>query len=323
MSIWSKRELPCNVPGIFGYSMTIISFAFAALIAVVLTPFANFYLYTNELPNSDERQQIYDNLSSDAWGVVLSSVTGLIFALVVVFTMKFGRYFALAFTLVEQIILAAGLSYLSIWLMWKDTSSLNTTLLTMLPFALSQLAAYITTQLMVLFGQGGKVLYNLMAQGAILGAFIGVSRTIQQNYFYFGGVDTFGSSAALGEAFGKSVLDTSFYFGSCSLAAACIARSKAGGSILWQIPAFILPIGLACTFSMYIELADYVPVISSTAGRYVVGALVAIIANIAAFTVFYPIKKQPENANGRNKNGTTSANTSVGGPIAVNAVYVV
>ena len=324
MTVWQKKDIIPDVPGLFGYIMTVASFALSVLIAVVLAPFVNFYLYTNSFPDSDDRQNIYDNLRSDAWGVVLSSVAGLVFTVFVMFTMRFGRYIALLFTLVEQIVLSTTLSLLCIWITWKYNPTTNSTILTMLPLFTTQLAAFFTLEIAAVFGQGGRVLYNFVAMGAILGAFIGVSRSVQQNYFYFGGADPLVWDVELGVAFGNSVLDTVFFVGSCALAASCLARSKAGGTFLWHLPAFALPIGLACTFSLYIELADYVPVISSTAARYTVGVLVALVANLMAFAIFHPIKRQAQFDRLRPKDvAGISPNTSAGGPIAANAVYVV
>ena len=322
MKVWPAKEIDTKPPGLIAYCMTVVSYALGVLVAVVLSPFVNFFFYTNRFPDSDERQDIYDNLQSNASGVALSSVSGLVLAVVIMLCLKFGRYFALILTIIQQIVLSTSLNLFATWLMWKYNPTSNATILTMLPFFVTQMAVFVTLELGALFGQGGRVLYNFVALGAILGAFVGTSRSIQQDYFYFGGENPFENEVELGVAFGKSLLDTAFFVGSCGLSSACIARSKAGGSFLWHFLAFVLPVGLACAFSLYVELADYIPVISSTAARYTVGVLVALVSDALAFGAFYPTKKLASRSQGRPKT-LFSPNTSAGGPIAANAVVVV
>ena len=317
---WNKQDSVSHSPSISGMFMTLALFVVSVAIAIVVSPIANYYFYIGQFPGSEERSTILANLKDDAWGLVLSSVCGSVLALLTIIMMRFGRYVATLATQLELIVVYTALSLLATWIMWSRNPTTNPTILTMLPFFIYQISAYLVLEFAALLGHGGRIVYNFVSLGAILGAFIGIIRSIEQAYFYFGASNPLKMDVELGLAFAHSILDSFFFFGTCCLTSACIARSKAGGAFLWHIIALVVPVALACAFSTYVQLANHVPMISSNVARYIVAAVVATAANLLAIGVFWPMRKlnQQHVAQGH-KRATGVAR----GPMAVNAVVIV
>jgi hypothetical protein len=235
---------------------------------------------------------------------------------------KFGRFFSTLITLIEFYVLYYAAQLFTSWLMWKYNPTSDVTLLAMLPFMVLQLCAFIVLEIGAILGQGGRVAYGFVGLSTVLGAFAGALRSIDQEYFYFGqNSDPFADSSKLGAAFGRSVIDTVFLVGACALTGVCIARSKTGGSAFWHLIALVIPVGLACAFSMYVELAGYVPKIESDVARYILGSVIAVGTLLTAVVLFSALRKLPDPR--KDKDGTYQAVARVGGPMAANAVVVV
>ena len=97
-------------------------------------------------------------------------------------------------------------------------------------------------------------------------------------------------------------------------------RSKCGGTGFWHFVALVIPTGLACAFSMYVELAGYVPKIESDVARYILGSVIAVVTLLLAVFLFMRIRKLPNPEMQRN---SQVAYAQVGGPVAANAVVLV
>ena len=302
--------------------MTLVIFAVGVAISVVINPFVQYYFYNSVFPSSTQASAIFTEMKNDIGGLLLSCVIGTGLALATILIMRFGRYVATFIALLEQIAIYTGLSLLSTWIMWKHNPTQNTTILTILPYFIYQLAAFFTLEIAAMFGQGGRHAYNFVSIGCLVGAMIGIVRSIDQNYFVV--IGTIILDTELGIAFAHSALDTVFFFGSCALASACIARSKIGGSVLWHILAFVLPLGLACAFGTYTIIANMIPVISSDVARYIVASLIAVITVLFAIAVASPMRKKVAVQSVSQKRATP-INTAyvVGVPVAANAVVMV
>jgi len=325
---WILKDTSADRPGIIGLMTTFVFFIVGSAVGVAVYPFANFYLINNTLPDSTETSDIFSSLRGNVWAIVLSSVVGGFLALVSIFSLRFGRFIGTFITLLEQIIIYSALYYFAIWIMWKTNENPGVVIFTMLPYFIYMLAAVFTLEIAAIFGQSGRIAYNFVCLGTILGSFIGILRSVDLSYFP--AVSQITVNKALGIAFARSAVDTCFFFGACALASACIARSKIGGSILWHMAALVLPVGLACAFATSSEIADQLgAIIASETARWIVAVLIAVIANLFAFAVFRPIRKQSivstnKNSTGRNvRPAAVQGRVVASGPIAANAVVLV
>jgi hypothetical protein len=281
-----------------------------------------FYYYTGTFPSGDESKTIFDNLGSDIWGIILSCVAGFVTLIITMSVLRFGKFMSVFFTMIQFYGLYLSATLFASWLMWKYNPTIDSTLLTMLPFLILQLSVFVVLELGAILGQGGRVGYGFTALSASLGAFAGALRSIDQEYFYYGtSGNPFSNDVNLGVAFGNSVIDTVFLVGSCALCGVCIVRSKCGGTGFWHIVALIVPTGLACAFSMYVELAGYVPKIESDVARYILGSVIAVVTLLLAVALFMPIRKLG-NAQTQQRNSQV-AHAQVSGPVAANAVVLV
>lgn len=316
---WPKRD--SKRPSVISYILTPMTFVAVIAIAVVTTPFVQFYYYTGTFPSGDESKSIFDNLGSDIWGIILSCVAGFVSLIIIMAMFRFGKFMSVFMTLIEFYALYLSATLFASWLMWKYNTTMNSTLLTMLPFLILQLSVFVVLELGAIIGQGGRVGYGFVALSASLGAFAGALRSIDQEYFYYGtSGNPFSNDVNLGVAFGKSVIDTVFLLGSCALCGVCIVRSKCGGTGFWHFVALVIPTGLACAFSMYVELAGYVPKIESDVARYILGSVIAVVTLLLAVFLFMRIRKLPNPEMQRN---SQVAYAQVGGPVAANAVVLV
>ena len=303
------------------YILTPITFVASIAIAVVTTPFVQFYYYTGTFPTGDESKTIFDNLGSDIWGIILSCVAGFVALVITMASFRFGKFMSVLMTMIEFYALYLSATLFASWLMWKYNTTIDSTLLTMLPFLILQLSVFVVLQLGAILGQGGRVGYGFVALSASLGAFAGALRSIDQEYFYYGtSGNPFSNDVNLGVAFGKSVIDTVFLVGSCALCGVCIVRSKCGGTTFWHIVALVIPTGLACAFSLYVELAGYVPKIESDVARYILGSVIAVVTLLLALFVFMRIRKLPDPERQRNSH---VGHAQPVGPVAANAVVLV
>ena len=305
------------------YFFTPITFVASIAIAVVTTPFVQFYYYMGTFPSEEESKTIFDNIGSDIWGIVLACVAGLVSLIITMALFRFGKFMSVLVTMIEFYALYLSATLFASWLMWKYNTTIDSTLLTMLPFLILQLSVFVVLELSAVLGQGGRVGYGFTALSASLGAFAGALRSIDQAYFYYGtSGNPFGNDVNLGVAFGNSVIDTVFLVGSCSLCGVCIVRSKCGGTGFWHFVALILPTGLACAFSMYVELAGYVPKIESDVARYILGSVIAVVTLLLAVFLFARIRKMPNPEDTRRDNAQVGY-VQAGGPVAANAVVLV
>lgn len=317
---WPKSRNDSSGASIFAYMLTIIAFCAVVAIADLVTPYISYYYTTGSFPDSDASSAILDNLQADAWPIVLSSVVGLALMITAVVVFRFGRFFSVFITLIEFTALYLSLDLFVSWIMWKYDPTNNSTVLTMIPYLLMQLCIIVVLELGAILGQGGRAGSSFVALGCLLGAFVGIIRSTEQSYFYPTQDGNFlEDSNDLGRAFGNSILDTLFFFSSSAIVAGCIARSKIGGSVLWHLVGFVLTVGLACAFSMYATISDYLPVISSEAARYTVGAIVAVVTLIIAYIVYRPIHtRRPKQVEEQR-----FATQRPRGPIPANAVVMV
>ena len=329
---WPLKDTTSAKAGFLEMLATFLFFIIGTGVGVVVYPFANFYLISGKLPTSSDAQDIFDGLRENVYSILLSCIVGGLYALLSIFSLKLGRYIGTFITLLEQIVIYSALYYFAIWIMWKVNSFPGTTVFTMIPYFIYMLAAVLTLELAAIFGQSGRIAYNFVCLGAILGSFIGILRSVDLTYFPVSSNIVLNKD--LGIAFARSLVDTTFFLGACTLASACIARSKIGGSFFWHIGAFILPIGLACGFATSSSLADQLaPIIASDTARWIVASLIAVITVIFALVVFAPIRKQAHAA----KNQQTRVSSLMAsrqpamaqgrvvatGPIAANAVILV
>lgn len=316
---WLKRDT--KRPSAMSYILTPISFCIAVAIAVVTTPFVQFYYYTGSFPDTDHSKNIFENMGSDIWGIVLSTVCGFVMLIFTMLVFRFGKFISVLITMLEFYGLYLSATLFASWLTWKYNTTLDSTLVVMLPFLILQLSVFIVLELGAILGQGGRVGYGFVALSASLGAFAGALRSIDQEYFYYNSTgNPFANDTNLGVAFGNSVIDTVFLVGSCAMCGVCIARSKCGGTTLWHIVALILPTGLACAFSMYVELAGYVPNIESDVARYICGSVIAVVTLLIAVALFAAIRKMQNPQNERASRNTYAQGL---GPVAANAVVLV
>ena len=316
---WAKKD--SKRPSMISYILTIVMFLLSVAIAVVTTPFVQFYYYTGVLPDSETSHDIIQNVGDNIGGILLSCVVGFVILLITMAIFRFGKFISAFFTMIEFYALYLAAELFASWLLWKYNDSVDSTLLTMIPFIIMQLSVFVVLELGAILGQGGRVGFGFVALSASLGAFAGALRTIEQEYFSYSIVgDPFWYDANLGIAFGESVIDTVFLAGSCALCGVCIVRSKCGGSGFWHIVALILPTGLASAFSMYVQLSGYIPEIESDVARYILGSVIALITLLLAIALFSAIRKMPE---ARTPPNNQQANGPATGPIAANAVVLV
>lgn len=316
---WPKRDT--KTPSVVSYILTPITFCVAIAVAVVTTPFVQFYYYIGSFPTTDQSKEIFDNLGSDIWGVILSSVSGLVLLIITMALFRFGKFLSVLITMLEFYALYISATLFASWLTWKYNTTLDSTLVVMLPFLILQLSVFLVLEIGAILGQGGRVAYGFVALSASLGAFAGALRSVDQDYFYYNSTgNPFANDTNLGVAFGNSVIDTVFLVGSCAMCGVCIARSKCGGSTFWHIVALILPTGLACAFSMYVELSGYVPKIESDVARYICGSVIAVVALLLAVGLFAPIRKLQQSQPERGSRNTYAQGV---GPVAANAVVLV
>ncbi len=325
---WPTNKGNQNVTSlsIFAFILTIISFCAVVAIADFVTPYVSYYYSSGSFPDSEASTAITDNLKSDAWGMVLSSVAGLVLMVLTIMVFKFGGFVSVFFTLTEFIAAYLALDLLVIWIMWKYNPTSNNTLLTMLPYFMMQICAAFVLEVGAIFGQGGSAAKPFVALGCLLGAFVGIIRSTEQSYFYTNQDGSWVDDGTnLGISFGNSILDTMFFFSACAVMACSIARSKMGGTVLWHVIGVVISVGMACVFSLYSTISDYVPVISSEAARYSIASVVIVLTLLTAFAMYRPIHK-----NSKQSPRTRAADVPAlvngqrpRGPIAANAVVMV
>lgn len=279
MKVWIKEDSQSRRSSFIGKILTFVFFVAALTVFVVAQPVVNFYFYTGTFPGSEDRSAIFDNLKSQSGGLLLSSMAGGLLCILTILGMKYSRFAASFFAELEAVAIFISLTLFSTWLIWKYNPVLDPAIITVIPFFLLQLTVFLILEGAGIMGQGGRIVLNFISLGGILGALVGAFSSINQAYFYFGGANPLDQRYQLGVAFGHSLLDTSFFFGAGTLTAACICKSKIGGSIVWHFIALIIPIGLACAFSAYVEFLDYVPVINNTAGRYILAVVIVLVTS--------------------------------------------
>jgi len=329
---WPLKDTTSKRSGFMGMSFTFLFFIISTAVGIAVYPFANYFLFNGDLPTSSEATEILNGLRDNVPSILLSCIVGGVYALILIFAMRFGRFIGTFITLLEQLVIYNALIYFASWIMWKVQHYPGDTVFTMLPYTIYMQAAVITLEIAAIFGQSGRVAYNMVCLGSILGAFIGILRSVDLTYFS-NASSGITYNADLGIAFARSLVDTTFFLGACALASACITRSKIGGSFLWHIAALVLPIGLACAFATTsIFVADIAPIIDSSTARWIVASLIALITVILALAVFAPIRKQ---AMARQPNVVSYMGRGVQqpvsvqgrpvatGPIAANAVILV
>jgi hypothetical protein len=282
---WNIKDTTSKKAGLFEMLTTFIMFVVGGVVGICVYPFGNYYLYNNSFPGSQETKDIFNALWENVYSILLAFVVGSALALLIIFGMRFGRYIATFVTEVEQILVYCGLFYLSNWILYKVNNTPGTIVFSILPFFIYMIAAVITLELAAIFGQSGRVAYNFVSLGAILGCFIGTLRSVDMSYFPIGSVIALNNN--LGISFARAAVDTTFFFGACALAAAAIVRSKVGGSFLWHIVAWLLPCGLACAFATSAQIAYG----ANMEARWVVASLVSVITNLLALAVFSPVRK--------------------------------
>lgn len=318
---WPTNKGNKNVTSIsiFAFLLTIIAFCAAVAIADLVTPYVSYYYSSGDFPDSEASSAILDNLKSDAWSMLLSSVVGLAMMVMTIVAFKFGGFISVFLTLIEFTAAYLALDLLVSWVMWKHNPTSDSTVITILPYLMMQLCAVFVLEVGALFGQGGSAAKPFVALGCLLGAFVGIIRSTEQAYFY---TTQSGSllddNSSLGTSFANSILDTLFFFSSCALVASSIARSKIGGTVLWHLLGFIASVGMACVFSLYSTISDYVPVISSEAARYSIASAVVVLTLLGTFAVYRPIhldlnqpQRKPLDLTGQRPRGPMAANAVV------------
>jgi hypothetical protein len=305
-------------PAIPAFILTVALFLAGVVVYILLGSLVNFYFFTGMIPDSTQINLIFRNMMTNIWGIILSSVVGLMLCVLSILVSRSARFISVSLMQIGQIILSGCLFLLSIYLQWKYKPT-SSTVRAILPFFITQVSSFVVIEIASLFRLGGGKALDFSTLGAILGSFIGICRSIAQGYFYYGGTDPFTNSTELGTAFAGSILDTLFFFGSCWFTALAICKSKTGGSILWHFAALLLPISLACDFGLYAKLADYTPIINSTAGRYILASCIVLVTNATAVSLCWSLFK-----NQRNKGLIANQfRLTHQGPLAVNAVVVV
>ena len=279
---WVDSTTNQKPPSTIAVILTISLFLSGIVLAIALSPLSNFFLFTGHLPDSDQTVRIFRNMERDSAMILLSSSIGLFCTCCIILYTWFARYFAVFGILIVQVLIREGLFLLSIYLTWTHTTLNQPITTNIVPFLVTQLSAFVVMETAAVLRVGGGNAYNFVALGAILGSFVGICRSIDQRYFYYGGSDPFSNTPQLGIAFAESILDTFFFVGSCTITSAAVSKSRCGGTILWHFGALTLPITLACAFGTYVELTDFIPIISSDVARYFLAtSVVALTIGIA------------------------------------------